>query len=129
MTGVEEDAVAFADRSDALPLDHCLHVLISDDAGIGFDAGTFFRHHCRDRQLFHAAIGSRVQQYAATNETFLGNVFDTQWSDTVRPGHLSQDLSVVEEITPGGADADVTRAVELGSDLADLGRHYFVVAN
>src|SRR5262245_25625864 len=120
---VEEHAVAFGDRLQALPLDHLLHVLGGDDAGI---AGTILLW---DGKLSPAQRDG-VEQNPAADEPNLRHVLNPE-----RPqarganAFVAHKASVVKELALGRVDADVARPVELRPNLSQLGRHIFDIAN
>ena len=123
VAGVEEHAVAGADRRDALALDHLLHVLGGDDARI---AGAVLLRHGQ----LAAAQRDRIEQHAAAHEALLRHVLDAERPHARRAhAFVVQEAAIVVEHALGGDDADMAGAVELGADLADLGRHVLVVVD
>ena len=81
------------------------------------------------RQLA-AAQRDRIQQHAAAHEALLRDVLDAERAHALRAdAFVVQVAAVVIEHALGGDDADVAGTVELGADLAELGRHVVVVVD
>ena len=110
VAGPDEHDVAFADL-DALCLRGCFEIARRDDL--------------TDFHSLDASGLRHVEQHSASEEH--ADVLDAELLQSVGRAELRAPEAVVKVIVAVDPNADVTQAVELGADLADLAAEEIVV--